>query len=279
MAEQTTQGDSNSQGASGQSSSSSSGQSSQQTQQSGAQSGASGQSQQNQQSQSSGQQQQAPQRPSYVLDSEWDSGSNTVRQDVFGQRVSDLMARDAEAAIRKNSLPAAPDKYEVKLPANFQAPQGVTFEFNMNDPAIAEARKIAHARGIDQETFSDMLGVYAATKIGEQTHVATARAAELSKLGSAGPQRIEALSTWLKGRVGSKAEVLVNQLHSFPHAQLVESLEEIARQFSHQGGAQYQNGGRTQEETAGKIPGYENMNFKERRVAQMQRQMAGGSGR
>lgn len=198
---------------------------------------------------------------------------------MFGQRVSDLMARDAEAAIRKNSLPSEPGKYEIKLPANFRAPQGVNFEFNANDPAIAEARKVAHARGIDQETFSDMLGVYAATKIGEQQHLATARAAELSKLGSAGPQRIEAISTWLKGRVGAKADVLVNQLAQFPHAQLVESLEEIARQFSHQGGAQYQNGGRTQEETAGKIPGYDGMNFKQIRVAQMQRSMAGGSGR
>src|SRR5579859_1309140 len=74
------------------------------------------------------------------------------------------LAERAEAQVRKQSLPAAPDKYEIKLTANFQAPAGVNFEFDMNDPTIAEARKVAHARGVDQETFSDMLGVYAATK-------------------------------------------------------------------------------------------------------------------
>lgn len=274
MPEQTTQSGSSSQGASGQSSSSSSGQQ-QSGQQSGAQSGASGQGQ-GQSGQTSGQQQQ-PQRPAYVLESEWDSGTNSVRQDVFGKRVGDLAAFKAEQDIRKNSLPAAPDKYEVKLPQGFQPPAGIEFQFDMNDPAIAEARKVAHARGVDQETFSDMLGVYAATKIAEQTRLAGARDAEMSKLGSAAQNRIEAVSTWLKGRVGTKADVLVNQLAKFPHAGLVESLEEIIRQFSHQGGAQFDQRGRQQQEETGKIPGYENMSFKERRVAQMQQ--ANGRGR
>ncbi len=209
-----------------------------------------------------------PERPSYVLDSEWDVATGKIREDLFGKRVSDLAAFKAEQDIRRNSLPTAPDKYEIKLPPDFQAPQGVQFQFDQNSPELKRAREIAHTRGVDQETFSDMLGVFAATKIAEQQNLAVARNAELAKLGSAAPQRIGAIETWLKARVGQKADLIIAQMRNYPVASMVEAFEDIVRLFSHQGGADYSQSGRAQPDNNGKIEGYDTMTFEQRRLAQ-----------
>jgi hypothetical protein len=133
-------------------------------------------------------------------------------------QVRDALAHQAEQAVRKQTLPQSPDGYEVKLPAGFKAPEGVRFEFDMNDPGLAQFRQLAHARGMDQQTFSDALGVYAANKIGENQKLHTARAAELGKLGSAANQRIDAIETWLKSRIGAKAGLFVGQMRNYPVA-------------------------------------------------------------
>ena len=144
------------------------------------------------------------------------------------------------------------------------------FEFDKNDPGLARFQQLAHARGMDQQTFSDALGVYAANKIAEQQRLAPARAAELSKLGSAAEARIGAVETWLKARIGAKANLIAAQIRNFPVASMVEGFEEIMRQFCRQGGADFTQQGRSeQERPSGKIPGYENMSFTQRRVAQM----------
>jgi hypothetical protein len=195
------------------------------------------------------------------------------------QAVADALAHKAEQDVRKQSLPQSPDKYEVKLPPNFKAPEGVKFEFDMNDPGLARFRELAHARGMDQQTFSDALGIYAANKISEQERLAPARAAELSKLGSAAENRIGAVETWLKARVGNKADGLVAQMRQFPVAAMVETFEGIMDQFSRQGGVDFDQRGRVQEERpTGKIPGYENMTFAQKRVAQMGQQFGAKRG-
>jgi hypothetical protein len=179
----------------------------------------------------------------------------------------------AEHNARKATLPASVDGYELKLPPDFKAPEGMRFEFDKNDPLLKTSRELALKRGLDQGTYSDFLGLYAASKITEQQMLGRARDAELAKLGSAAPQRVEAVQNWLKGRIGAKADVLVNQLAKFPHSRLVESFEGLMSQFSRQGGADFSQSGRQQQEEPGKIPGYENMNFQQRRVAQMRQSL------
>jgi hypothetical protein len=178
-------------------------------------------------------------------------------------------AHKVETDLRKASLPPSPDKYEAKLPADFKPPEGVTFELDQNSPELKRFRDLAHARGVDQDTFSDMLGVYAATKIGEQQHLATARNAEMNKLGSAATQRIDAIETWLKARAGEKSKITISQLRNYPVAGVVEMFEGLIRQFSNQGGADYSQSGRNNDQPdANKIPGYATMSFEQRRAAQ-----------
>ena len=194
-----------------------------------------------------------------------------VGETEFTERaVKDAVAYRAEQELRKQTLPQSPSGYEIKLPADFKTPEGVRFEFDKNDPGLARFQQLAHARGMDQQTFSDALGVYAANKIAEQQRLAPARAAELSKLGSAAEARIGAVETWLKARIGAKANLIAAQLRNFPVASMVEGFEEIMGQFSRQGGADFDQRGRSeQERPSGKIPGYENMSFTQKRVAQM----------
>ena len=184
-------------------------------------------------------------------------------------QVNDALKAHAEATIRKNSLPAVPEGYKIELPKDFQAPHGVKFEFDQNSAELQNFRKLAHSRGLDQQTFSEALGIYAANRIGEQQTLSVARDAEMQKLGSAGQNRISAVETWLKSQVGAKANVIVSQLKNFPVAGMVEMFEQLARNASNQGGADYSQSGRQQQQNeAGKIPGYENMNFAQKRAAQ-----------
>lgn len=192
-------------------------------------------------------------------------------QEFAEQELRDALGFKAEHEVRKANLPQSPDGYEVALPSDFKAPEGVKFEFDMNDPVLAQARQLAHARGLDQETFSSLLSLYAADKIGTQMQLANARNAEIQKLGTAASARINGLETWLKARVGSDADVLVNQMRAFPHAGMVRAFEKIVASFSNQGAVDFSQSGRVQEEAKGRIPGFENMDFKQQRVAQMQR--------
>jgi hypothetical protein len=184
-------------------------------------------------------------------------------------QVRSAIARQVEEDTRKASLPQDPRGYEIKLPANFQAPQGLKFEFDRNSPELQRFRQLAHARGVDQETFSDMLGVYAATKIGEAQTIATARNAEVAKLGSAATRRIDAIETWLKARVGSDANLIVAQMRNFPVASMVTAFEKIIGEFGNQGGANYSQSGRYEApQNDGRIAGYETMTFEQKRAAQ-----------
>lgn len=182
-----------------------------------------------------------------------------------------ILAKTAENS-RVLSLPQSADAYELKLPADFTAPAGVAFEFDQKDPLLAEARKAAHELKMDQAGFSRMLGIYAANKIGEIQTINVARDAELAKLGTAGSQRIDAVKNWLNARLGAdKGNAMQQMLVTAKH---VEAIEDLIKLFSSQGGGSFRQSGREGEEERGKIPGYENMSFEQRRGAQLARDAA-----
>jgi hypothetical protein len=184
------------------------------------------------------------------------------------------MAERAEAQVRKSGLPSAPEGYEVKNSANFQLPEGVKFQFDLKSPELATARKFALANNLTQEQFSGMLDLYVATQVGGLTNQQRLRDANLQQLGAAAPQRIEAVSTWLAARAGKEGQAMANMLRQFPAVALVKGFETLIRQFSSQGGVDFSQQHREAANTeAGKIAGYENMNFQQRRAAQMAERM------
>lgn len=212
----------------------------------------------------------AADRPAYIPEKFWDPAAKSVKADDFTAHFNQLSAFKAEQDVRAAAIPASADKYEVKLPEGFKPPEGMAFEFNADDPALAEARKAALELKLDQAGFSRVLGIYAATKLAEQQQVAAGRTAEMAKLGSAGEARIAAVETWLTAKVGDKASTMIATLKQYPVAANVEALEGIIRAFSAQGGTSFTQSHRETQEDAGKIPGFEKMSFAEQRLAQDQ---------
>jgi hypothetical protein len=190
--------------------------------------------------------------------------------DYAEQSVLDAMADRAQRQILQDGLPRDPNGYEIKLPEGFKPPEGMQFEFNQDDPALKTFREIAHRRGMDQATFSEALGAFASVKVAELAQTTAARQAQMAQLGSAADTRIDQVATWLKAKVGDKANILVSTLKAYPVASTVEALEGIIRAFSSQGGASFTQSGREGQDDTGKIAGYENMSFTQKRIAQMQ---------
>jgi hypothetical protein len=208
-------------------------------------------------------------------DTYWDATANALKIDPAAL-VKDLRERDELKAFKATedskrlTLPQKPDDYKIELPSDFKPPEGVTFEFRADDPLMAQARTFAHEAGISQEGFSKLLSLHAASQVESAAQMQTAKAAEIGKLGVNGPARVTAVTNWLKAVGGPDADTLVRTLDYAPVAGTVQAFENLMRKFSSQGGAAFSQQHRTQPE-AGKIPGYENMSFEQRRLAQDQR--------
>jgi hypothetical protein len=190
-------------------------------------------------------------------------------REFTAQELNDLAARHAAEESKRLTLPTDPNGYKIELPEDFKAPEGVKFEFRPDDPLLAQARSMAHAKGWSQTDFSDALSLYAATQVADMARLQTARQAEINKLGVNGPARITAVTNWLKGIGGADADVLVRVLDYAPHSSTVMAFERMMQKFSSQGGAGFSQQHRSQPD-AGKIPGFENMSFEQRRLAQDQ---------
>ena len=173
-------------------------------------------------------------------------------------QIREAISHRVEFDARRAALPKASNEYQATLPSDFQAPAGVRFEFDAQDPALARAREIALKRGVDQETFSDMLGVYAATKIAEQQRTASLIQANREKLGSAGEARMNSIETWLQARCGAKAKPMMSALRAFPVVETVEAIESLIRQFTNQGGANFTQSGRAEDAPRASIPSLKN---------------------
>jgi hypothetical protein len=189
--------------------------------------------------------------------------------EISPDEFKEVMQFKGEHDARKLTLPANPEAYELKLPDTFKLPDGVqSFEFNKDDPLLAQARQLAHTRGLDQNTFSDFLSLYAAERVADAVKINNARNAEIAKLGTMAPQRIDAVKTWAHGALGSELGGAIEQM--LVTSRQVRAFESIINKFRSQGGTSAPAGGTVPPAEQGKIPGYENMSFEQKRVAQMQ---------
>lgn len=207
-------------------------------------------------------------RPEGLPDAYWDAEKNTLKVDPAAL-VKDLKQRDELLAFksaddsRKLTLPDAPDKYEIKLPEGFKPPEGITFEFKTDDPLLARARELAHTKGVDQETFSEFLGLYAGAQIQDQATVTAAKADQIAKLGVNGPARVDAVTNWMKARIGeADAGVMSTMLVTAAH---VAAFEKLMRQSSSQGAGSFSQQHRQEQDTKPSNEEYDKWSFAEKR--------------
>lgn len=207
----------------------------------------------------------APQRPAFVPEAHWDPTAGKIKDEAaLAEHINKLIASDAAETSRKLSLPK-PEDYKAELPANFQKPDGIDFTIKADDPLLAQARTWAHQRGLNQEAFSELLGMHAAAQINQEQVIKSAREAEIQKLGAAAPARVDAVSAFLKATIGDQAKPLLDSIWT---ADAVKSWETLMQKLTSQGAGSFSQAHRDVQETNGKIAGYDKMTFEQRRAAQ-----------
>jgi len=170
---------------------------------------------------------------------------------AFRASYDELAAFRAADAVRRSTLPANPNDYKAELPTDFKVPDGVTFQFNANDPLLAQAQAVAHKAGLSQEQFSQLLGIYAGGQVSSAQQIQTARNAEIAKLGATGPARVDALTTFFRAYLG-EADGNAVMARAFTAAD-VQRLEKMVSKITAQGGAPFRGNGREPPQPAGRL--------------------------
>jgi hypothetical protein len=148
-----------------------------------------------------------------------------------------LLERKGLEESRKLTLPGDPSKYALTLPDDFKIPQGIEYKIDENSPAATLARQFAVDAGLTQAEFSRMVAIHAAVEVQQVANLKTARDAELNKLGATGFQRITAVETFLRGRLGDDVgRAMGGMLVTAKH---VEGFERLMQQFANGGSGSF----------------------------------------
>jgi hypothetical protein len=180
-----------------------------------------------------------------------------------------MLERQSLEDLRKATVPSTPADYKLELPENLKLPGDQQFRFDEagNKAAFDAARAWAHNKGMSQTDFAEMLGLYASQEAQQQAALAERSRQEIAKVGINGPQRVDAVGKWITGMVGeADARPIRATLVTDSHLRFYEK---IMTQLTNQGGASFSQSHRAPPDNA-KIPGYENMSFEQRRLAQDQ---------
>jgi hypothetical protein len=162
-----------------------------------------------------------------------------------------LAAFEAADKVRRSTLPPSPNDYKAELPADFKVPDGIKYEFNTNDPLLAQAQMVAHEAGLSQAQFSKLLALYAGGQVSSAQQIQTARNAEVAKLGATGPTRIDALTTFFRAYLGEQAGT--RRMQRIFTAQDVQDAEMEVSKITSQGGASFRGNGREPPSEPGRL--------------------------
>ena len=111
-----------------------------------------------------------------------------------------------------------------------------------------------------------MMGPYASHHAQQEAALAERSRQEIAKIGTNGPQRVDAVSKWITGIVGeADARPIRATIVTDSHLRFYEA---IMSKIVSQGAASFSQSHRVPAEDSGKIPVFENMSFEQRRQAQ-----------
>lgn len=224
--------------------------------------------------QNSSQQQSEPaKRPAFLLDTEWDGTAGKIKDEAaVAKRINDLVAFKAAEDSRLLTLPQKAEDFKPVLSKDFKAPQGIEFVPNENDPLLPQARAFALKHHLSQDAFSELMDLHASSQIGLQQSLRDFETKELAKLGAAATARKTAVDTWLVARLGD--DLGKHVAATMKTAMQVQAFEKLMSNDRAQGAGSFSQSHREQPQQNGKIEGYENMTFEQRRAAQDQQRRA-----
>jgi len=190
-------------------------------------------------------------RPDWAPEAFWDAGKGEIKGADLRKAFDDLTAFKAATDSAKLSVPKA-GEYKLEFSKDYVLPQGTEWKWNEADPLLTQVREFASASGMSQDTFSKLLGLHAASRIGEDQAIATAKAAEVQKLGENANARLDSVRTWLKAMGGEHFDSLNRVLDIAPTAATVKGLEVLMQRYVSQGGGAF-NGAHREPVIPGKI--------------------------
>jgi len=169
-----------------------------------------------------------PVRPDYLPESLWDEATGFKAQDY-----NDLVAFKADRDAALAQVPDSADKYEAKLPATFELPEGVKegeFALDTNDPRISLLREVAHSKQWSQADFEQVLAMGIEMDIAQGKEMAEAAAGERDKLGSRAKDRVTAVTTFLDAKIGSElAGSLRGMMFTAKQVEAFEAIQRLVR--------------------------------------------------
>lgn len=169
----------------------------------------------------------------------------------YGKLTEDMATLTAFKAERDSLAAQVPDNlddYEVALPADFKLPDGMAFEVKADDPILPEARALAKELGLTKDQFKGFVALEAKRQIAEGKRLSELAAAEKTKLGSKGDDRIKAVTTWAEATIGKdKAGVLMPMMFTAKQIEAFEAIMKVAKGT----GVQLNGGGRETQQPNG----------------------------
>jgi hypothetical protein len=152
-----------------------------------------------------------------------------------------MLARQSQDDLRKATLPQTPDGYKLELSEGATLPGGAKFEFRPDDPALIAAKNWAHARGLDQATFSEALTLYASHEAQKNSEILAAQAREIAKVGPNAPQRVDSVFNFVRSQMGdADAKMIMRTMVS--DAQ-IRFYEKMITRFTNQGSGSFSRRG------------------------------------
>jgi hypothetical protein len=165
--------------------------------------------------------------------------------------IAEIIKTRSELDARAGKVPAGPEGYELKLPETFKVPEGIDFKFDEANPDFVTLRRWAHGKGMDGDTWREMLAFYAQTQIREMQAFKAAVEKEQTALGVFGTNRITTLNQFLVGKLGAEdAQAIGTMMVS---ARIVHALERWAAKDSTQGAAPFSQAHRAVPEPQGRV--------------------------
>jgi hypothetical protein len=162
-----------------------------------------------------------------------------------------MMDRQAQEDLRRATVPASPEAYEAKLPADFKAPGGIEYKFDPADPSLTAARNWAHSKGLSQDDFSQLLSLHAAHVAGQEAVLQERARQEIAKAGVNAPQRVDAIGKWIRSEVGdADARPILASLCTDAHLRFYERL---CNKVTSQGTAPFSQQHRDRPDDRGKV--------------------------
>jgi hypothetical protein len=189
--------------------------------------------------------------------------------EVSEGEIAAMVDRQAQEDLRKATIPPTAAEYKLALPENLKLPGDAQFRFDeAGSKATFDAAKAwAHSRGLSQSDFSEMMGIYASHVAQQEAALAASARAEIAKAGTNAPQRVDAISKWIRAEVGdTDARPILSTIVTDAHLRFYERLQQ---RITSQGSASFSQSHRVPPDNKS-IPGYEGMSFEQRRFAQDQ---------